>query len=306
MKSEHRQNSFPSLNHNCKAIMKVITIIFPLSAAMILFLLTVIVQSKSKIRNGLDLDSNETIPILTRRGSDKNTVIRMASKGNSFLVINGVFRARVSPKTGIYSLYTNVRPGDVITVESYKLGRSAGLLMDIEINRKHFYTGHSRLFKTRRAFPPKNPAYRAWRTKQYSSCSWSGPSPVRDGPQYAFPKRAKYVWVDRYERRGRVLFRFVVNGEICKKKPEHGFCPCRPIRNRKSYCYDMSKENFTYGRCKRRRCRTKYICVPGAKNLPICIRRYAIYKVVRAGHKESRRNCRKIRINPPRQFWVRY
>lgn len=208
---------------------------------------------------------------------------------------------------GLRRFVTTCNPGDVYALKAVDRKNTKSrprIAMDIFHNGKHHGTGIY-AYKARLNFDRKDHPENDWKSKKFSSCNWMSPD-IRSIQKLPIP--AKYVWLNNAPKKGTALFRYVVGGEHCKHLSNDNYCPCRPIFNtERIYCYYFRNKSSKYGRCNRRKCETKYECVPGAKNLPICVRRYAFHQIIKkAMHANKKFLCKAIPVDPPTEFWVLY
>lgn len=201
---------------------------------------------------------------------------------------------------------TMVKPGDVIALKviDRKQKKEPSIAMNIIHGGKHHGTGIY-AYKARLDFDEKDRPANDWRSQLFSSCNWLGPD-IRSIEKLDIP--AKYVWVNNAPKKSTVLFRYVVGGEKCSHMSNDNYCPCRPIfNNQRIYCYYFKNMSKKSGRCKRRLCETKYECVPVARNLPICVRRFASHQIIKTKqYSKSKFQCNTLPIDPPTAFWVLY
>lgn len=257
----------------------------------------------------------------------KPAIIKIQAREEALVLLNGKIVGRVGwPGKTQKRFSVLVHLEDVIGVfiKSKKRGE---VIMNVRINGRNHVTGSSKRFKARGNFNARDLPKKSWLKKGFSSCNWNPARAVSRKRVRGFPRHARKVWARKAKRKGIMLLRYVVGGERCNKRPKKPtkptlpmpqtyppttgtiggqsdsmHCPCRPIPNENSYCYEMKNMYVKKGRCSRRKCETKYECVPGDKSLPDCVKRISKYQVVHVGWKI----CKKLRVDPPTMFWVRY
>lgn len=236
-----------------------------------------------------------------------NASIRIAAKGNVFLYLNGKRIAFIPSNNGIRAFNVNLLPGDVVAFSSFATRAKVGIIANIYYKGRHYYTGSgSSKYKIIAWTPARQSKFLGFAEKKFSSCNWLKPIPMKMKPKYNFPDQSSYIWInDKGKPAKAVLVRFVVGGENCGGGVR--YCRCRrETGQRKGTCYDMRRKYQKVGRCTRRQCGAKYICEAGNKKLPLCILRYARYRVVRKSSTSGPKICHRIAIDPPTRFSVPY
>lgn len=252
--------------------------------------------------SGLEVQLNMNNPAIRMK---PNGIITLATRGHATLFKNGREIIQVKDADKLKKIPLNLRTGDVLTVSSSIYGGKFGVLMGVKQKGSTQYTGTSRRYKAEVYKPSRKAFLRFWKTKKYSSCRWRRPRSLKARHQYSINRKAKYVWVSYKGKPWDYLYmRYVVGGEKCGAG--HQYCPCRPVANKNGFCYDLKRKSARRGYCKRRKCATKYICVPGNRKLPLCVRRYSHYKVIPKSYQKGHRYCKKVKIDPPTPFWVPY
>lgn len=247
-------------------------------------------------------------------GNAPNSIITIASRGLSFvaIAIDGEPLQQNFVVNRLDSYRVFLERGSVITIlarhekgesgTAFATAKSPGLLVDVFVREKHQFSGVHKSFKARSISSPQH-IHSSWSLRHFSSCDWPAAIPFKGGPRHGFPEKAKYIWLTKNGKAvNSIVIRYVVGGEKCSAR--ENYCPCRPIPNTKSYCYYLRDKKLKVGRCKKRWCETKFECVPGARNLPICMRRYARYNVIKKDSTGWLRFCKRVKIDPPTVFWT--
>lgn len=275
-------------------------------------------QLDDEKEKGIKQKANLKPQMKLRRSSGlRRLIIRIGTRGIAILRLNGRIIMRTSLFNGMKKKILLVRPGDVISVEGDKLGIRNywlyGIFVDIKFNGRRDITGISKNFKVKAFHPKSTSAHRSWFRKSFSSCKWPAATPLMRRLSHRKVLRSGYVWDGRESLTGimrrksgrAVVLRFVVGGEKCKPRVLR-HCLCREIPNEHGNCYEMRRKNHRRGLCWARKCESKYVCVPGAQELPDCVRRLAKYKVIRVANLHGRKHCKRVRIDPPTPYWIRY
>lgn len=237
-------------------------------------------------------------------------LIYFAASDFATLYVNGVKRS-VAKNKFTKRIYLYLRRGDVIGVVSTSTKRLGGVLVDMRINGRHYYTGQP----SWRATLGRSRFGRAWMIRKTGYC-WAKPRHwSRRGSKWArgFPYKygARAIWPrssrNRFYRMA--FFRFVVGGNRCgggrppvPRPPTHPkHCRCRLAKAQKSVCYELKKPDKPFGRCKPRSCERSYECVSRqTQKLPLCMRRYTTEKVVHVKGKY----CKKVSMK--QAFYIPY
>lgn len=236
-----------------------------------------------------------------------NTFIKLSAKGPIYLYKNRKLIKYFSRPGRLYGIRLNTKKGDVIGFSAYMARKRFGYIAVITRKGKHHYTGISRNFRTEPWVSKHSKLLVGYHRKGFKrGCLWRNGFKTNMGPKFKFPRRASYIW-SYYNKRpwSRVVTRFVIGGEDCK--PKGRTCKCRRVKNVRSFCFDMRNKRRTHGRCNKRKCAHKYVCVPrGGKHLPTCIMRFAHYKVIKKSMRRGKKFCARLKIDPPTKFWVPY
>lgn len=232
--------------------------------------------------------------------------IHMAANDAAKLYVNGIRKISVFNNMRTESVVTKLKSGDVVAVKAINIRGWYGVIVDIEINGVHYYTG-GQGWRARQAGITTN----AWMTSKTGFC-WDAPilSPERNQEKsldFPYENGARYVWASSLSpgSKDSTLLRIVVGGDDCDsslnsalpvddfsqshQKPSdlisganeqdrRTVCNCELAPERKGRCYAFLNHNLKAGYCVSRPCKRSYHCVENAPTM--CIRRYVAEKIV--------------------------
>lgn len=232
--------------------------------------------------------------------------IHIAANDAAKLYINGVRKLSVFNNMRTESVVTRLKSGDVVAVKAINIQGWHGVIVDIELNGVHYYTGGEG-WRARHAGLRTN----EWMMSKNGFC-WDAPilSPESNHEKsfdFPYENGAKYVWASTSSpgSRNSALLRIVIGGDECNSSrnsalPADDFspsrqmpsdlisgaseqdrrtiCNCELAAERKGTCYFFLNHNLKAGYCASMPCKRSYHCVENAPTM--CIRRYIAEKIV--------------------------